>query len=185
LDREIVARARQGDRDAFAALVRLALPGVSRIALLTVRDEDTARDAVQEALVRVWRDLPSLRDLDRFEAWLRRLVVRACIDELRRSRRRLRVEVAITQADHPAIADGSAGLHDRDSLERAFRRLDPVQRSAVVLYYYADLSVTDIGATLGLPVGTVKSTLSRGRDALRAALDADARGGLALGEITP
>jgi RNA polymerase sigma-70 factor (ECF subfamily) len=182
VDREIVARARAGDRDAFAALVRLVMPRLDTIARLTVRDPDAARDAVQEALVRAWRDLPSLRDPDRFEAWVRRLVVRSCIDELRRSRRRLRMEVELGDLEGPAIADAAADTADREALDRAFARLDPTQRATVVLFYYADLPVAEIGATLGLPVGTVKSTLSRGRSALRVALEADARGGLVVGE---
>lgn len=182
MDRELVARARDGDRDAFATLVRLALPRMDAIARLTVRDPDLARDAVQEALVRAWRDLPSLRDLDRFEAWIRRLVVRACIDELRRNRRHVRVDVDLATIDGPVIGDASGSTADREALERAFRRLDPVQRSALVLFYWVDLPVADIAAALGLPSGTVKSLLSRGRDALRAALDADARTAMAVGE---
>ncbi len=175
MDRDLVLRARDGDREAFAALARVALPKMSAIARLTVRDPDLARDAVQEGLVRAWRDLPSLRDPDRFEPWLRRLVVRACIDELRRERRRTRLEVELGETGLPALPDGHGMTHERDALERAFARLDPAQRSTVVLYYYADLSVAEIGAALGLPAGTVKSTLSRARNALRAALDADAR----------
>ncbi len=172
-----MARARNGDREAFGTLARLALPTMDRIASLTLRDADAAHDAVQEALLRAWRDLPSLRDLDRFEAWLRRLVVRACIDELRRSRG-VRLHVELTELAHPTVADAALATADRDSLERAFQRLDPVQRSVVVLYYYLDLPLGEIGSTLGLPVGTVKSTLSRARASLRAAVEADGRGGL-------
>jgi len=184
VDREIVALARAGDRDAFAALVRLALPRLDAIARLIARDPDVARDAVQEALVRAWRDLPSLRDEDRFEAWARRLVARACLDELRRSRRRQRLEVKLLDVEGPVVADVASRAEEREALDRAFARLEPTQRAVVVLHYYADQSVADIGALLQLPTGTVKSTLSRGRGALRAALEADARGGLAFAEGT-
>jgi RNA polymerase sigma-70 factor (ECF subfamily) len=180
VDRATVDRARNGDRDAFATLVRQVLPWMDAVARLTVRDLDLAHDAVQEALVRAWRSLPALRDVELFEAWLRRLLVHACIDELRKRRRRLVVEVELTDLHHPDITDSSLSAANRDALDRAFRRLDPVQRSVVVLHYYLDLPVADVAAALEMPVGSVKSTLSRARDALRAALEADARPGAAL-----
>jgi len=180
MDQQLVIRARNGDRDAFATLVRQHLPWMDGVARLTVRDPDIARDAVQEALVRAWRALPSLRDPDLFQAWLRRLLVHACIDELRRTRRRLVSEVELTDLHHPDIGDASLSAADRDALERAFRRLDPVQRSVVVLHYYQDLTVTETAAALEMPVGSVKSTLSRSRDAMRAALEADERPGAAF-----
>ncbi len=180
MDTSVVDRARAGDREAFATLARAALPWMDGVARLTLRDPELARDAVQEALVRAWKSLPGLRDPEQFRAWLRRLVVRACIDELRRSHGRHRVEVSLTDLHHPEMIDSSLTSADRDALERAFRRLDPVQRSAVALFYYLDLSVAEVAAALDLPEGTVKSTLSRSRAALRAALEADARPGAAL-----
>jgi RNA polymerase sigma-70 factor (ECF subfamily) len=180
MDVAVVNRARAGDREAFASLARQALPWMDGVARLTLRDPELARDAVQEALVRAWKGLPGLRDPAQFQAWLRRLVVRACIDELRRTRGRHVVEVALTDLHHPETMDASVSSAERDALERAFQRLDPVQRSAVALYYYLDLSVGEIAAALGMPEGSVKSVLSRGRGALRAALEADARPGVAL-----
>jgi RNA polymerase sigma-70 factor (ECF subfamily) len=180
MDHESVTRARNGDREAFAILVRQALPWMDAVARLTVRDPDLAHDAVQEALVRAWRSLPSLRDPALFQPWLRRLLAHACIDELRRARRRLVVEVELTDLHHPDVGDSSLSAADRDALERAFRRLDPAQRSVVVLHYYLDLPVAEIAAALQMPAGSVKSTLSRGREAMRAALEADARPGAAL-----
>jgi len=180
MDVRVVNRARAGDREAFASLARQALPWMDGVARLTLRDPELARDAVQEALVRAWKGLPGLRDPAQFQAWLRRLVVRACIDELRRTRGRHHVEVALTDLHHPEALDASISSADRDALERAFQRLDPVQRSAVALFYYLDLSVGEVAAALDMPEGSVKSVLSRSRGALRAALEADARPGVAL-----
>ena len=180
MDVSVVNRARAGDREAFAVLAREALPWMDGVARLTLRDPELARDAVQEALVRAWKGLPGLRDPAQLQAWLRRLVVRACIDELRRTRGRFVVEVALTDLHHPEILDTTVPSADRDALERAFQRLDPVQRSAVALYYYLDLPVAEVAAALDMPEGSVKSVLSRSRGALRAALEADARPGVAL-----
>ena len=180
MDASVVDRARAGDREAFATLARAALPWMDGVARLTLRDPDLARDAVQEALVRAWKGLPGLRDPAQFQAWLRRLVVRACIDELRRTRGRHVLEVSLTDLHHPEIVDSSISSADRDALERAFRRLDPVQRSAVALFYYLDLQLAEVAAARDMPGGSANSPLSRSREALRAALEADARPGAAL-----
>jgi RNA polymerase sigma-70 factor (ECF subfamily) len=174
MDGDLVVRAREGDRDAFAQLVTARIARLDAVARLITRDPERAKDAVQEAFARAWRDLPGLRDPDRFDAWLRRLLANACIDELRRVRRHA-VEVELIDLEHPATADSAIAVADRDALERGFRRLDPEQRSAIVLHYYLDLSLPEVAAALRLPVGTVKSRLHRAREALRAALDADAR----------
>ena len=159
-------RAARGDQDAFGGLVRGSLARLDAVARLILRDPELARDAVQEALVRAWRDLPGLRDPDRFDAWLHRLTVHACIDLARHRRRRV-LEVELTPIDEPAIGDASAILADRDLLEGALRRLEPEQRAIVVLRYYLDLSLQEMAAVLGIPMGTVKSRLHRTLAAMR------------------
>jgi RNA polymerase sigma-70 factor (ECF subfamily) len=176
-----VLRARTGDRDAFARLATAAISRLDAVARLITRDPERAKDAVQETLARAWRDLPGLRDPDLFDAWLRRVLIRACMDELRGVRRR-QIEVVLIDVHYPAIADSSSGFADRDALERAFRHLDPDQRSLIVLYYYLDLSLAEVAAAVGIPAGTAKSRLARARETLRAALDADARPGRELAE---
>lgn len=184
MDRDLVVRARAGDRDAFARLAAGAISRLDAVARLITRDPERAKDAVQEALARAWRDLPGLRDPDRFDAWLRRLLVHACMDELRGVRKRM-IEVVLIDVHHPPISDASAGLADRDALERAFRHLDPDQRALVVLYYYLDLSLGEAARAVGIPSGTAKSRLARARQTLRATLEADARPGQKLPEGGP
>ena len=128
MQQELVERARRGDHDAFAALAGAALFRLDAAARLILRDPDQAKDAVQETLVRAWRDLPTLRSPDRFDAWLHRLLVRACIDEARRLRRH-RVDVELTPIDAPAVDDGVSVTNDRDQLERGFSRLEPEARA--------------------------------------------------------
>ena len=174
MDHELVRRARDGDRAAFASLVAASIDALDRVARLITRDPDRAQDAVQEALIKAWRDLPSLREVDRFEAWLRQVLVRCCIDELRR-RRRFAVEVELIDSMHPHVTDSAISIGDRDALERGFRRLDPEQRALVVLYHYQGLPLEEVATALRIPVGTAKSRLFRARETLRAALEADAR----------
>jgi RNA polymerase sigma-70 factor (ECF subfamily) len=162
-----------GDHDAFAALANANVDRMYALARVIVRDADRAEDAIQEALVRAWRELPRLRDPARFQAWLRRLVVNACYDEGRRIRSRS--EVVLLSDHHPTIGDDSGGVIDRDRLDRAFRRLPIEQRVVVVLNHVEGLSHEEIAATLELPLGTVKSRVRYALAGLRSALEADDR----------
>ena len=174
--RDLVERARRGDHDAFAVLAGAALPRLDAMARLILRDPELGKDAVQEALVRAWRDLPTLRDLDRFDAWLYRLLVNACTDEARRHRRH-RLEVELSPIDHPTTGDSALSVAERDALERGFRRLDPEQRSLIVLHHYLGLPLPEVAETMRIPLGTAKSRLHRALSAMRASLDADSRSG--------
>jgi RNA polymerase sigma-70 factor (ECF subfamily) len=184
MQRDLVERARKGDHDAFAELAGAAISRLDSAAWLMLRDAEQAKDAVQNALVRAWRDLPTLRDPDRFDAWLHRLVVHACIDEARRVRRH-RFDIELTQLDASPMADPSSAIVDRDQLERGFLRLDPDMRAVLVLHHYLDLPLPAVAETLGIPLGTAKSRLHRAIGLMRAALDADARTRLDLVEGRP
>jgi RNA polymerase sigma-70 factor (ECF subfamily) len=180
-----VLLAMRGDHDAFAALVSAASDRLYALACIILRDTDRAEDATQEAFVRAWRELPKLRDADRFDAWLRRLVVNACIDEIRRTRRS-RFDVDVNDiSEPPSVADATSAIADRDQLERAFVRLDPDERAVIVLHHYLDLPLPEVAATLRIPLGTTKSRLYRGLRQMRAALDADARPAAEITEGRP
>jgi len=170
---ELVIRAREGDRDAFDILLTTIIDHLYRIARLILRDVDSAEDAVQEALVRCWRDLPSLRDPDRFDAWLNRLLMRSVTDEAR-SRRRFTANVTLLRFE-PAQPDSSTTLADRDELAHVFDRLSLEHRTIVVLHHYLGLTLQEAATTIGIPVGTAKSRLHYATEALRSALEADAR----------
>jgi RNA polymerase sigma-70 factor (ECF subfamily) len=185
MERDLVERARRGDHDAFAELAGAAISRLDGTAWLILRDTDRAMDAVQNTLVRAWRDLPTLRDPDRFDAWLHRLLVNACIDEIRRVRR-LHFDVDVADLTNPPIvADAVSAIADRDQLERGFHRLEPEERAVIVLHHYLDLPLTEVAATLRIPLGTAKSRLYRGLREMRAALDADARPGRDIRERRP
>lgn len=174
MQRDLVERAMAGDHEAYAILARTSIGRLFSTARLILRDDGRAEDATQEALVAAWRDLATLRDPDRFEAWLHRLLVRSCYREARRERRRWAVETAIRPLE-VGIPDPAPGVADRDQLERGFRQLGTDQRVILVLHYYLGLSLDEAAEVLGIPPGTVRSRLHRATTAMRAALEADAR----------
>ena len=102
--RVLVERAGAGDHDAFAVLVRGIIARLDAAARLILRDPELARDAVQDALVHAWRDLPGLRDPDRFDAWIHRITVRSCLEILRRRRSRV-IEVQLTSTAEVPVGD--------------------------------------------------------------------------------
>ena len=165
--RVLVERARQGDHDAFAALVDPSLARLDAAARLILRDPELARDAVQESLIRAWRDLRGLRDPDRFDAWLHRLTVHACLDLARRRRRRP-IEVELTRHRRPHRRPTMpARWPTGSSWTRRSRRLDPGHRAVVALHYLLGMPLPDVAASLGIPLGTAKSRLHHALAAMR------------------
>jgi RNA polymerase sigma-70 factor (ECF subfamily) len=171
--RDIVEQAMRGDREAFGWLVGQTSDRMYAIATRILRDSDLAEDALQGALINAWRQLPTLRDPDRFEAWVRKLLVHACYAEARR-RRTWTANVRVLPVDGPAAPDASISVVDRDALDRAFRRLTVEQRAVFVLHHHLGLPLVEIAETLGVPAGTARSRLHYATRALRAAIEADA-----------
>jgi RNA polymerase sigma-70 factor (ECF subfamily) len=137
------------------------------------QDSYRAQDAVQETLVGAGGPAHPARP-DRFDAWLHRLFLNACRDELRSVKRRS-IEVELPEIHPLSVPDSQSASADRDLIERGVRHLDQDQRTVIVLHYYLGLPLPDAAAAMGIPLGTAKSRLHRATQALRAALDSDAR----------
>jgi RNA polymerase sigma-70 factor, ECF subfamily len=171
----VVDRARHGDREAFGALTQEAGDRCMAIAFRILRDVSLAEDAVQTAFVSAWRELATLRDPSRFEPWLHRILVRCCYAEAKRRQRASAMVFTVHREDTYA-ADAILTVHDRDQLERGFRRLPPEQRAVLVFHHYLGYTHVEVADHLDIPLGTVKSRLRYAARAMRAALEVDARG---------
>ena len=171
MDRDLVERARKADREAFAVLVHQVSDQLYAVAYRILRDTGLAEDALQNALVLAWRRLPKLRDPERFDAWIHRILVHACYDESQRSRA-MTSTIRVLPLDVPSDDDGPQAVADRDELERAFRRLSLDQRAVFVLHHYLGLPLVEVADTLGIPAGTARSRLHYAIAGLRAALTA-------------
>jgi RNA polymerase sigma-70 factor, ECF subfamily len=169
VDRDLVERAARSDREAFAVLVHQVSDSLYAVAYRILRDTGLAEDALQNALVLAWRRLPKLRDPDRFEAWIHRILVHACYDESRRTRS-WRASVTALPIDVPGDDVSTSTIADRDELERAFRHLSVEQRAVFVLHHYVGLPLVEIAEVLEIPAGTARSRLHYATAELRTAL---------------
>ena len=175
IETDLVVRAKDGDLDAFSTLTASRTNRLYGAARLILRDDGLAEDVVQDALLRAWQDLRGLRDPERFDAWLQRVLVRMCYRAAKRHRLRATLELSANDRREDPRAD-IAGTHAiRDQLDRGFRRLTPDQRAVIVLHHYLGLSLVEAAAVLEIPLGTMLSRLSRALQLMRAALEADER----------
>ena len=174
MDIDVVVRAQGGDQTAFAQLATEGGRRMNALAVGILRDRDLAEDAVQQALLSIWKDLPQLRDPARYESWSYKLLVRACYAEARRRKRRMAEVFGVTTRE-PAAGDDIGSVADRDQLERGFQRLSLDHRAVVVMHHYLDMPLEAVASALGIPAGTARSRFHRAMASLRAALEADNR----------
>ena len=172
---DLVLRARGGDHDAFTALAEGAFDHLTRTARLILRGDDEAADAVQEALVAAWLHIRAVREPERFDAWLHRLLVHACYRVARRRSQRRVMEIDVANVNISGRTDEQRPMVIPDQLERGFRRLTVEQRAVLVVHHYHGLSDAEAAVVLDIPVGTFKSRLSRATAAVRASIEADDR----------
>jgi RNA polymerase sigma-70 factor (ECF subfamily) len=182
MKRDLVIRARNGDHDAFSTLAAGAVDRLHRTAWLILRSDDDAADAVQESLLSAWLHIAAVRDPDRFDAWLNRLLIHACYGLSKRRTRRKVMEIPMAATDVPGPRDVQDVLAARDQIDRAFRRLTPEQRAALVVHHFLGLPDAEAAGVLEIAVGTFKSRLHRASLAMRAAVAADDRVSTAVEE---
>ena len=167
-EESVVLRAKAGEHPAFGQLVEAYGPAMYRLCRAILRSGGDAEDAAQEAFIRAWRELPTLRATDAWPTWIRRIAIHAAIDAARRNRLR---STTLTLVRHSPQADHGAHVADHDELDEAFSRLSPDDRAILVLRYYLDLEVQDAALALRIPLGTAKSRLHRALARLRAEME--------------
>ena len=182
MQRDLVIRARSGDHDAFSTLAAGAVDRLHRTAWLILRSDADAADAVQDSLLAAWLHIAAVRDPDRFDAWLNRLLVHACYRLAKRTTRRTVLEIPMAVPDVPASGDVQDVLATRDQFDRALRRLTPEQRAVLVVHHFLGLPDGEAASVLEIAVGTFKSRLHRASVAMRAAVEADERVSAAVKE---
>ncbi len=175
MERSLVERAQAGDRDAFEMLVRQKVDAVYRTAYAILGNPADAQDATQETFIAAWRNLPRLREPERFTAWLGRITTNACRMSLRhrRSVREIPMEVDADRSAVRTYASPDESVADAQAFDRAFERLPVEQRALLVAHHLEGQQLADMAAELEVPVGTVKSRLHTARAALERSLESE------------
>jgi RNA polymerase sigma-70 factor (ECF subfamily) len=174
MDVDVVVKAQGGDQVAFASLATESGRRMNALAYGILRDRGLAEDAVQTALIAIWKDLPRLREPAKFDSWSYKLLVRICYAEAKKQRRRMPEALALSDRD-PAAPDEYRAVADRDQLQRGFDSLSAGHRAVIVLHHYFDMPLESVAQVLDVPPGTARSRFHRAMRALRAALEADER----------
>lgn len=175
-DDALVNLARQGDQDAFARLIGPRADRVLRTARAILGNEAEAHDAAQTALLSAWMQLPRLRDVDRFDVWINRILRNACLEILRTRRSSRVVQLSSTEVEsntRTVAADPATASDDAAAVRSAFGRLRIDDRTILLLHHLHGLPLDEIGRQLGIPAGTAKSRLFGARRALERALEAE------------
>lgn len=174
MQRDLVLQASRGDSEAFNQLVKVSAPRMHGVANLILRDAERAKDAVQEAYIAAWNGLPALRDADAWDAWLRRLTVRACYRLARKDQRRTVIEREAKAANREMRSpDELSGIADREWVLAELSRVPIDQRAVIALHYYLDLPMREVAEILDIPLGTAASRLHRGLSVMRSAMQED------------
>jgi RNA polymerase sigma-70 factor, ECF subfamily len=167
----LIRRCQTGDAEAFRTLIEAHKHALFGVAFLMTRDRGMAEDAVQEALVEIWKHLPTLRDPTRLKSWMMRIVVNEVNQQLRMKRvPSIPIDAADIPCDDDPMENRVISAERRRLIQEALSGLPREQREAVVLRFYSDLSVPEIAAATGAPEGTIKSRLSRALAHLNKAL---------------
>jgi RNA polymerase sigma-70 factor (ECF subfamily) len=177
MDHDLVVRVQRGDERAFERLATADYPRLHRVAYSVLGDPALAEDATQQAYLDIWRNVRRLRDPAKYEAWSYRLLVRACYAEAKRQPRWTTSD-DLPPAEEPHAVDGYGAIADRDQLERAFRRVAMDLRVVLALRHLLGMTPDEVATTLGLSRWTVYKRLQSATEAMRAALEADARPGV-------
>jgi len=173
-DAQLMLRARSGDEEAFAQLVRRHQRAVLNLFYCYLGDGPTAEDAAQEVFVRVYRARDSYEPRAKFSTWLYRITANHCLNAIRAQKARPQIHESVEDlAEQPAEEGPDAGMrrHDmRAAVKEAIASLPPQQRMAVLLARYEELSYQEIAETMGVSLEAVKSLLFRAKENLQQAL---------------
>lgn len=165
----LVKKSKQGDGIAFSELIRLHQKDLYRVALAMMKNDNDALDCIQETILNAYKNLKGLTQDEYFKTWLLRILINKCNDSLKKKEKLVSWTVPQPEEQHHDDAT-------RLDVINAISHLEKDLKVIVVLYYYEDMSVTDIADSLRIPQGTVKSRLSRAREQLRELLGYEERG---------
>lgn len=165
-------KAMAGNKEAFSRIIIQNKEAMYKTAIVILKNKDDAYDALQEALIKMYRNITKLESKEAFNFWSRRIIVNCCYDLINKNKKVVDITTKLTETFEETRED----IYDcEDELVKILEQLEPDLRLTVTLYYYNDLSTKEIGEILQIPIGTVKSRLSRAREKLYEILSEERR----------
>ena len=156
-------RAMAGDKEAFSRVIVQNKESMYKTAIVILKNEDDAYDALQEALIKMYSNIDKLQNKEMFKYWSRRIIVNCCYDLINKNKKVVNITTKLTENYEETKEDI---YNCEDELVKILENIEPDLRLIVTLYYYDELSVKEIAEILNIPSGTVKSRLSRARGKL-------------------
>lgn len=157
-----IERAKNGDNDAFTLLIESIKVKLYKTGMAILKNDDDTCDALQDTLMNIYNNINSLRDNNYFTTWSIRIMINSCYEIIRKRKKIINIEEKITEQEDIYYQS----YKEESEVEWVLNRIDPDLKTVTILYYYDDLSVSEIAETLNIPEGTVKSRLSRAREKL-------------------
>ena len=156
-------KAINGDKEAFSRVIIQNKEAMYKTAIVILKNEDDAYDALQDALIKMYKNIQNLQNIETFKFWSRRIIVNCCYDIINKNKKVIDITTKLTANYEETRED----IYDcEDSLVKTLEKIEPDLRLTATLYYYNDLSTREIGEILQIPTGTVKSRLARARGKL-------------------
>lgn len=156
-------KAINGDKEAFSRVIIQNKEAMYKTAIVILKNEDDAYDALQDALIKMYKNIQNLQNIETFKFWSRRIIVNCCYDIINKNKKVIDITTKLTANYEETRED----IYDcEDSLVKTLEKIEPDLRLTATLYYYNDLSTREIGEILQIPTGTVKSRLARAREKL-------------------
>ena len=156
-------KAIKGDKEAFSRIIIQNKESMYKTARVILRNEDDAYDALQDALLKMFRNIQNIQNSEAFKAWSRKIIVNSCYNIINKNKKIIDINSRLINIFEETREDT---YECEDETVKILDKLEPDLRLTATLYYYNELTVKEISQIINIPEGTVKSRLSRAREKL-------------------
>lgn len=165
-------KAIKGDKEAFSRIIIQNKEAMYKTAIVILRNEEDVYDAIQDALIKMYRNINNLQNVDAFKSWSRKIIVNSCYDIIEKNNKVININSKLIDTYEETRED----IYEcEDEVVKLLDKIEPDLRLTAILYYYNDLTVKEISQIIKIPEGTVKSRLSRAREKLYQILKSERR----------
>lgn len=156
-------KAINGDKEAFSRVIIQNKEAMYKTAIVILRNEDDAYDAIQDSLIKMYKSIQNLQNAEAFKSWSRKIIINSCYDIISKNKKVIDINSKLIDTYEETREDT---YECEDEVVKILDQIEPDLRLTAILYYYNDISIKEIAKIINIPEGTVKSRLSRAREKL-------------------